>query len=287
MLSMQEKTRSFINATVYDLETVQLLLDYGRIKETVPIVCGVFDRIRSESLVEEYFQENHSLGVWRLKLEKFCRDKVFVTDQELKSAGYVVFLENFFPWALANISKLKNRSKPSKLKNIERLMLIFILIVLVGGVGAFQWTTRDWGLKGYFYQGIFDKYLYSGHKKNIDFDDPIQMDHRLPDDYFSVRWQGDLLVPKDGKYTILAVSDDGARVFLDGKLLIDDWGPHPSQEASQEILLSQGPHPITVEYYQIRGDVILSLYWAVRGGKKEIIPARFLRQFYKASDKAL
>src|SRR5207244_1904550 len=45
----------------------------------------------------------------------------------------------------------------------------------------------------------------------------------LPDDHFSIRWQGFVYVPRAGDYTIYAVADDGGRLYLDGQLVIDRW----------------------------------------------------------------
>lgn len=43
--------------------------------------------------------------------------------------------------------------------------------------------------------------------------------------FFSVRWQGRLKAPGTGTYTIKAVSDDGVRIWIGGKLIIDSWVP--------------------------------------------------------------
>jgi beta-glucosidase len=49
----------------------------------------------------------------------------------------------------------------------------------------------------------------------------------LPEDGFSVRWTGKLTPPKSGLYALGLLSDDGSRLYLDGKLVVDDWGDHP------------------------------------------------------------
>jgi parallel beta-helix repeat protein len=54
-----------------------------------------------------------------------------------------------------------------------------------------------------------------------------------------------------GSYTLRALSDDGARVFVDGKLAIDSWAPHETQVGNAPI--TAGRHDIRVEYYQIDG----------------------------------
>ena len=48
----------------------------------------------------------------------------------------------------------------------------------------------------------------------------------VPPDHFSVRWTGTIVPPKSGLYRLGIITDDKGRLFLDGKLLIDNWEPH-------------------------------------------------------------
>ena len=54
-----------------------------------------------------------------------------------------------------------------------------------------------------------------------------------------------------GTYTLRTISDDGVRLWLDGKLVIDDWTPHESRVDNAPI--SPGRHALRVEYYQVDG----------------------------------
>jgi alpha-L-fucosidase len=47
------------------------------------------------------------------------------------------------------------------------------------------------------------------------------------------------------------ISDDGARLWVDGRLAIDQWTPHGSEVAYAS--LEPGHHEIRVEYYQLGG----------------------------------
>jgi len=42
-----------------------------------------------------------------------------------------------------------------------------------------------------------------------------------------VRWTGTLTPPRSGLYALGLLSDDGSRLYLNGKLVVDDWGDHP------------------------------------------------------------
>ena len=54
-----------------------------------------------------------------------------------------------------------------------------------------------------------------------------------------------------GSYAIRTISDDGVRVFVDGKLVHEDWSIHESRV--HEAPLSGGAHDIRVEYFQRDG----------------------------------
>ena len=54
-----------------------------------------------------------------------------------------------------------------------------------------------------------------------------------------------------GDYTLRAISDDGARVWVDGRLVIDDWSPHESRVDTAT--LAPGRHDLRVEYFQVDG----------------------------------
>jgi hypothetical protein len=65
----------------------------------------------------------------------------------------------------------------------------------------------------------------------------------------SAAWEGILSVPAQSAYRFELVSDDGSLLELDGRLLIDNGGYHPSRRAVREILLARGDHPIRINYF--------------------------------------
>ena len=48
----------------------------------------------------------------------------------------------------------------------------------------------------------------------------------FPQDNFSIKWTGYIKVDKTGRYTLDVSSDDGVRLYIDEKLVIDDWTDH-------------------------------------------------------------
>jgi hypothetical protein len=93
---------------------------------------------------------------------------------------------------------------------------------------------------------------------------------------FAVRWTGVLRVAKAGEYTLSTQSDDGARLTVDGKVVLENDGPHPLSEKSAKIQLTSGDHPMKLEFAQGGGGSAVMLYWHPAGGDKHLVPGEAL-----------
>lgn len=84
----------------------------------------------------------------------------------------------------------------------------------------------------------------------------------FPSDLFSNRWTGTLTASVSGRYAISLSSNDGGRLYLDDKLIVDVWGDHATLKAATSVELKKGePHKILVEHYENRGNADLVLGW--------------------------
>ena len=103
--------------------------------------------------------------------------------------------------------------------------------------------------------------------------------HRF--EWFGIIYEGRFLVERGGNHTLRLHSDDGSRLWIDGKLLIDNDGIHPPQSKSASVLLTPGEHTLWVEYFQGPRDMIaLSLHVIYPGETKEkIFSPRWLPLF--------
>lgn len=81
-------------------------------------------------------------------------------------------------------------------------------------------------------------------------------------DHFSARWTGRLNVSEGKKYNFFLTSDDGSRLFIDDKLVIDNWGSHSQVSLEAEAELEPGIHPIRVEYFDGTGAATIHLDWS-------------------------
>jgi nitrous oxidase accessory protein NosD len=69
-------------------------------------------------------------------------------------------------------------------------------------------------------------------------------------DRFALAAEGTAELPP-GDYVLTLISDDAARVWMDGKILIDAWTPHESEVHTAPV--PGGRHTFKVEYYEIGG----------------------------------
>ena len=109
---------------------------------------------------------------------------------------------------------------------------------------------------------------------------PSLRDYRRYADNFSVRWEGKLKVPFDDTYTFYTISDDGIRLWIDGKLIINNWTLHAPIEDRGEASLGAGNHDIKLDFYEGRGGATIKLLWSSGHFSKSIIPSEYL--FYEA-----
>lgn len=94
------------------------------------------------------------------------------------------------------------------------------------------------------------------------------------DDYknqFGVVYTGKLAAPKDAEYTFSATGDDGVRVLVDGKKVVEYDGIHPAGDIREgKIRLKEGQHDFRLEYFQGAGEALVFVAW--RGADFTITP---------------
>ena len=84
----------------------------------------------------------------------------------------------------------------------------------------------------------------------------------IPFDWYSVRWTGSIIAPADGLSRIGVEANDGYRLYLDGKLLIDDWIKRSYGMRTVDVSLPPGSrHDIKLEYFESAGNARLRLLW--------------------------
>ena len=94
----------------------------------------------------------------------------------------------------------------------------------------------------------------------------------LPVEHISARWTGELLAPADGEYTLAVRGDDGYRLFINGKKVIDAWHVARDHESTRNctLALKAGQAAtLKLEYFQHERNAEISLLWASASGRPQ------------------
>ena len=140
-------------------------------------------------------------------------------------------------------------------------------------------SAGDRGLRAEFFKGReFTELLASRVDAVVDFpwEDGELPDPAVPSDGFCVRWTGMVNVPKSGRWTFFVTSDDGCRLFIDGKQVVDAWRDRAPEESAGTTELKKGAHEIRLEYFQGGSGKAVHLAWEGPEQAKGIIAAEFL-----------
>jgi beta-glucosidase len=79
---------------------------------------------------------------------------------------------------------------------------------------------------------------------------------------FSVRWTGRITPSQSEMYEVGVTGDDGFRLWVDGKLIVEDWSRHAPRTKTAPITLKKGRHyALKLEYFQGGGGAVAKLVW--------------------------
>jgi len=92
-------------------------------------------------------------------------------------------------------------------------------------------------------------------------------------DNFALRFTGYVNVPSDGVWAFYLKSDDGSRLWIGDRLVVDSDGAHPLLEKRGFIPLKKGKHAIRVEYFERTETEELVVSWEGPKVRKQAIPA--------------
>lgn len=90
----------------------------------------------------------------------------------------------------------------------------------------------------------------------------------LPSDNFSVRWTRSPYFDS-GRYRFYVRVDDGARLYVDDALIIDQWRDGSEREYTAERSLDAGWHSVRLEYYENTGGARIALWWERIGNRDD------------------
>ena len=129
-------------------------------------------------------------------------------------------------------------------------------------------------IRGEYFEGVnFDTHKLDRREIRIDFayggGGPGE---GVPNDNFSARWSGQIRVERTGEYTFYTQTDDGVRLTVDGKMLVDRWQDMGTTEFSGKINLQSGrTYDFKMEYYERGGGAEARLLWSGPGTPKQVL----------------
>lgn len=89
---------------------------------------------------------------------------------------------------------------------------------------------------------------------------------------YAFEFDGFINITSSGTYNFYTSSDDGSKLYIGSKEVVNNDGLHAKEEKSGSIYLSAGTHPIKVTYFERWSDDILEVRYSGPGVSKQIIP---------------
>ncbi len=125
--------------------------------------------------------------------------------------------------------------------------------------------TAGTGLKGEYFDNMdFTNLKLTRTDTQVNFDWGTGSPNALLGaDTFSVRWSGLLLVPETGTYKFSTLNSDGARCYVNGALLLDDYVDQTTNwKDGASVYLTAGQMvDLQMEYYENTGSAVAMLKW--------------------------
>jgi tetratricopeptide (TPR) repeat protein len=138
------------------------------------------------------------------------------------------------------------------------------------------------GLRYSYYEGSWNKLPGFDTIKPVEsgITSKISLDKKKRDDEFGFVFSGYIDILQAGEYVFYMRSDDGSKLSIDNKEVIDNDGLHGDNiERSYQILLDKGKHPIKLIYFEKKLGESLIINYKGPGIKKQELSGKIL--FYK------
>ncbi len=105
----------------------------------------------------------------------------------------------------------------------------------------------------------------------------LDLAHRKRPEDFALAFSGVVTIPQDAVVSFNLTSDDGSRLYIDDRLVIDNDGLHGMVNKQGSAPLAAGYHRIRVEYFNASGGLGLALEWSGTGLTTGPIPTNAFR----------
>lgn len=90
---------------------------------------------------------------------------------------------------------------------------------------------------------------------------------------FGLVFEGYLQIDNPGEYRFFTKSDDGSKLYINDKLVVENDGSHGVMESGGNISLPAGRHKIRVDFFNGIGGYWLGVFYKGPGMVKQLVPA--------------
>jgi hypothetical protein len=139
------------------------------------------------------------------------------------------------------------------------LLLVVLALAAFGVWGLLRGPTGPWQVQ-WFPERDFTGKVRVEYVRQVDFDWGKGSPSRgIPKDDWSARFETCLEIDDDTKIRFKLTSDDGSRLFVDGKKVVDNWGDHGPRARMGTHTFEPGVYHLQIDYYEARHGAKLEL----------------------------
>ncbi len=134
------------------------------------------------------------------------------------------------------------------------------------------------GLQGTYYNNIdFTNEVLQRNDATINFNWGTGAPPGIAVDSWSAIWEGRIKVPRDGYYSFYTTADDGVKLWVNGRLMVDNPTAYDDGEDQGFVELFAGQdHDIRIEYKEGTQGARMQLRWSGPGIAKGIVASQYL-----------
>jgi mono/diheme cytochrome c family protein len=170
--------------------------------------------------------------------------------------GLAMFLAN--PLESRPSGRMPHLLKPKEAADVAHYLLQGAKFNLAGGKGTAKYA---------FFEGGWDKLPDFGKMRPKASGTTAAFEIAIAgkESDFGLRFEGFFKADAAGAYTFHVASDDGSRLSIDGKTVVDNDGVHATQSKSGTVELTKGVHKVVVDFFQGGGEQVLEVEIEGRG----------------------
>jgi hypothetical protein len=179
--------------------------------------------------------------------------------------GAVAFLHRIDSYASRHFTTDRERAKSKKLRlagaalgGLTLISAALWALIATRPISPVADDPRFKSLAGgisaeYFKGRFFDSLAHRQVDSMINLSTASPVAKGVPQDQFSSRWQGYLYFETPGRQELCLECDDGGRVYLNGRRVIDDWKLGGRRKACANVRVSRGWYALKVEHFEHSG----------------------------------